>query len=97
MRTSPLFTPHSVSVRIVMDVKPRPSAAFLFFSWDVRGAIAFPFEGKVPRERRMRWPHFIQNSAESRLKSPFLAKKLQIRSGDTSSVDFVDSFPSSKR
>ncbi len=59
--------------------------------------LAFPCEGKVPRERRMRWPHFIQNSAESTLKGPFLAEKLQIRSGATSSVDFVDSFPSSKR
>ncbi len=55
---------------------------------------AFPCEGKVVREGRMRWPHFSQNSAESGLKSPFLAKKLQIRSGGTSSVDFVDSFPS---
>ena len=49
---------------------------------------------KVPRERRMRWPHFIQNSIESTLKGPFLAEKLQIRSSDTSSVTFGDSFPS---
>ena len=55
---------------------------------------AFPSEGKVPRERRMRWPHFSQNSAESTLKGPFLAEKLRIRSGDTSSVTFGDSFPS---
>ena len=54
--------------------------------------LAFPCEGKVPRERRMRWPHFIQNSIESTLKGPFLAEKLQIRSSDTSSVTFVDSF-----
>ena len=56
--------------------------------------LAFPCEGKVPRERRMRWPHFIQNSIESTLKGPFLAEKLQIRSVDTSSVTFGDSFPS---
>jgi len=56
--------------------------------------LAFPCEGKVPRERRMRWPHFIQNSIESTLKGPFLAEKLQIRSSDTSSVTFGDSFPS---
>ena len=43
------------------------------------------------REDRMRWPRFIQNFVESTLKRPFLAVKLQIRSGDTSSVDFVDS------
>ena len=49
---------------------------------------------KVARESRMRWPHFIQNSAESTLKGPFLAEKLHIRSGDTSSVTFGDSFPS---
>jgi len=42
----------------------------------------------------MRWHDFIQNSIESTLKGPFLAEKLQIRSSDTSSVDFVDSFPS---
>jgi len=54
--------------------------------------LAFPCEGKVPRERRMRWPHFIQNSIESTLKGPFLAEKLQICSGDTSSVTFGDSF-----
>ena len=54
--------------------------------------LAFPCEGKVPRERRMRWPHFIQNSIESTLKGPFLAEKLQIRSSDTSSVTFGDSF-----
>ena len=59
--------------------------------------MAFPSEGKVAREGRMRWPHFIQNSIESTLKGPFLAEKLQIRSVDTSSVTFGDSFPSSKR
>jgi len=42
----------------------------------------------------MRWHDFSQNSIESTLKGPFLAEKLQIRSVDTSSVDFVDSFPS---
>jgi len=47
---------------------------------------------KVPRERRMRWPHFIQYSAESTLKGLFLAEKLHIRSGDASSVAFGDSF-----
>ena len=56
--------------------------------------LAFPCEGKVPRERRMRWPHFIQNSIESTLKGTFLAEKLQIRSSDTSSVCFADSFHS---
>ena len=56
--------------------------------------LAFPCEGKVPRERRMRWPHLIPHFDESTLKGPFLAEKLQIRSGDTSSVTFGDSFPS---
>ena len=58
--------------------------------------LSLPLEGKVAREGRMRWPDFIQNSAEPRLKGSFLAEKLQIRGEDTSSVDFVDSFPSSK-
>jgi len=56
--------------------------------------LGLPLEGKVAREGRMRWPDFIQNSIESTLKGPFLTEKLQIRGGDTSSVDFVDSFPS---
>jgi len=49
---------------------------------------------KVARESRMRWLHFIQSSAESRLKGSFLAEKLHIRSGATSSVCSADSFPS---
>ncbi len=52
------------------------------------------FEGTVACEGRIRWPYFIQNSIESTLKGSFLAEKLQIRSSDTSSVTFGDSFPS---